>query len=66
MKISRDFLTKPTIEGTKVNIRPFEEKDIERILEILDEPNLKRLTGSVSCDAEVDKKSTSEIGRAHV
>lgn len=60
MKQNRDFLTKPTIIGENIIIRPFEEKDVETILSILDEPTLKKLTGSVSCDEEANVGASQE------
>lgn len=46
------FLIKPVLEGKKVTLRPFEEKDWEIMYEILNEPDLKKLTGSVTSDEE--------------
>jgi RimJ/RimL family protein N-acetyltransferase len=51
MKESK-FLIKPMLVGKKVILRPFEEKDCEIMYEILNEPSLKKLTGSVSSDEE--------------
>lgn len=47
-----NFMNKPVLVGEKVLLRPFEEKDCETMLEILNEPGLKKLTGSVSSDEE--------------
>ncbi len=47
-----NFLNKPVLVGEKVIIRPFEEKDYEIMFEILNEANIKILTGSVSSDDE--------------
>jgi RimJ/RimL family protein N-acetyltransferase len=58
--MKRDFLNKPVIIGEKVILRPFEIKDCDIMIGILDEPNLKKLTGSVSNDSEAKKTSTPE------
>ena len=47
-------MIKPVLEGRKVILRPFEEKDCEIMFKILSEPGLKKLTGSVSSDDEAD------------
>jgi RimJ/RimL family protein N-acetyltransferase len=47
-----NFKIKPVLVGEKVILRPFEEKDCEIMYEILNEPDLKKLTGSVSSDEE--------------
>lgn len=52
MKKENKFLIKPVLTGKKVILRPFEEKDCEIMNEILNEPSLKKLTGSVSSDEE--------------
>ena len=52
MEKKRDFAYKPVLIGEKVILRPFEEKDCEIMYEILKEPKLKKLTGSVSSDEE--------------
>lgn len=48
-----DFSSKPTLVGEKVLLRPFEQADAEKMLVILDDPEIKRLTGSVVSDLEV-------------
>lgn len=45
-------MIKPIITGEKVVLRPFEEKDCDVMYAILNEPDLKKLTGSVSSDEE--------------
>lgn len=55
-----DFKTKPTLKGEKVILRPFIPKDSEKMLLLLEEPEVKRLTGSVSSDHEANKPSDSE------
>ncbi len=47
-----NFMIKPVLAGEKVILRPFEEKDYDIMYEILNEPDLKKLTGSVSSDEE--------------
>jgi RimJ/RimL family protein N-acetyltransferase len=51
MKNSK-FMIKPVLIGEKIILRPFEEKDWEIMYEILGEPDLKKLTGSVTSDEE--------------
>ena len=46
------FSNKPVLIGENVILRPFEERDCEIMYEILNEPELKRLSGSVSSDEE--------------
>lgn len=60
MKKKSNFMIKPVLVGKKVILRPFEEKDCEIMLEILNEPNLKKLTGSVSSDEEANTASLPE------
>ncbi len=55
--MKRDFLKKPTIQGDRVLLRPFDETDIDFLLQILDEPNLKKLTGSVDNDSEANRRA---------
>lgn len=52
MKEEGSFKIKPTLKGSHVVLRPFQVKDITRMLEILSEPDVRRLTGSVSSDEE--------------
>lgn len=59
-----DFQTKPTLHGEKVTLRPFLPDDWEKMLPILAEPEVNRLTGSVVSDDEVSKEiSPEEIER---
>jgi RimJ/RimL family protein N-acetyltransferase len=51
---------KPVLTGEKVILRPFEMKDSEVMLEILEEPELKKLTGSVTSDEEAMEASSTE------
>jgi RimJ/RimL family protein N-acetyltransferase len=50
-----DLVTKPTLRGQLVTLRPFREGDAEVMAEILSDPEVRRLTGSV--------ESTAEAGR---
>ncbi|MFD1019827.1 GNAT family N-acetyltransferase [Thalassobacillus hwangdonensis] len=50
-----DLRHKPVVEGEKVILRPFEEKDIPYIMECLEDPEVLKLTGSTS---ELDKEAT--------
>lgn len=52
MNMKSNFMIKPIITGERVILRPFEEKDCDVMYTILNEPNLKKLTGSVSSDEE--------------
>lgn len=54
MKKKSNFMNKPVLAGEKIILRPFEDKDCEIMYEILNEPDLKKLTGSVSSDKEAD------------
>lgn len=45
-------MIKPILVGEKVILRPFEEQDCEIMYRILNEPDLKKLTGSVTSDEE--------------
>ena len=55
-----NFAHKPVLTGDKVILRPFEEKDYEVMFEILEEPELRKLTGSVSCEEEANIPSDPE------
>lgn len=54
MKKFSNLGIKPVLAGEKVLLRPFEEKDCEIMCNILNEPGLKKLTGSVSSDEEAN------------
>lgn len=49
-----DFKRKPILEGKKVILRPFNIKDWEKMLLILAEPEVNRLTGLVVNDQEAN------------
>lgn len=55
-----DFTNKPVLIGDKVILRPFEEKDCEVMYKILNEPKLRKLTGSVKNDEEAHKALSPE------
>ncbi|MFT8311092.1 MAG: GNAT family protein [Sporolactobacillus sp.] len=54
MKSELDFRTKPVLEGVKVILRPFEANDWEKMIDIISEPELRRLTGSVDSDEQAN------------
>lgn len=49
-----NFVKKPIIIGNRVILRPFESQDIEPMITILNEPELKKLTGSVTNDRDAN------------
>lgn len=49
-----NFVKKPIIIGNRVILRPFENQDIEPMITILNEPELKKLTGSVTNDRDAN------------
>ncbi|MDF2868657.1 MAG: GCN5-related N-acetyltransferase [Anaerocolumna sp.] len=53
-----DFSNKPVLEGSKVILRPFVEAEI--MLALLEEPELRKLTGSVCSDEEAGEPSPQE------
>lgn len=55
-----DFSNKPIIEGEKVILRPFMETDCEIMINILEDVELQRLTGSINSDDEAQNGSTPE------
>lgn len=55
-----DFSRKPVLTGNKVVLRPFEDKDCDHMLRILEEPELRRLTGSVADDEEANEPTSPE------
>lgn len=50
-----NFKNKPVLVGDRIILRPFEGNDIEDMIKILNEPELKMLTGSVSNDIDAKK-----------
>lgn len=55
-----DFKTKPILQGKKVILQPFDVNDWERMLPILAEPEVSRLTGSVVNDEEANTPNSTE------
>ncbi|MPV36441.1 GNAT family N-acetyltransferase [Georgenia subflava] len=49
-----DFATKPTLVGERVTLRPFRDEDVPVMAEVLADPEVLRLTGSVHSTAEAD------------
>ncbi|MHB1431777.1 MAG: GNAT family N-acetyltransferase [Streptosporangiaceae bacterium] len=47
-----DFSVKPTISGEKVVLRPFTEDDLPGMLQVLRDPEVLKLTGTVHDDGE--------------
>ena len=54
--MTTDLATKPTIEGGLVVLRPFRDGDVDRIAEILSDPEVRALTGSVETTAEAQER----------
>jgi len=52
-----DWLTKPTLTGSRVVLRPFEERDFPAIGEALADPEVLRLTGSIHTSEEAAGRS---------
>ena len=50
-----NFINKPVLVGDRIILRPFESKDIDDMIKILNEPELKKLTGSVTNDNDAKK-----------
>jgi len=55
MPTTPDLATKPTIHGQLVTLRPFREGDVEVMAQILSDPEVRRLTGSVETTAEAER-----------
>jgi RimJ/RimL family protein N-acetyltransferase len=47
-----DLASKPTIRGRRVTLRPFRDGDVEVMAQVLSDPEVRRLTGSVESTAE--------------
>ena len=50
-----DLATKPTINGRLVTLRPFRDGDTEQMVQVLSDPEVRRLTGSVASSAEAQR-----------
>ena len=55
--VTPDLATKPTLEGELVVLRPFREGDVEVMAEILSDPEVRALTGSVETTAEAEQRA---------
>lgn len=53
---SFDLAHKPTIEGDLVVLRPFRDGDVLTMVEILSDPEVRALTGSVESTAEANQR----------
>lgn len=60
MESTPDFSLKPTIDGEKVILRPFQPEDIDAMLEVLSDYEIRKLTGSVCNDTEAYAPATQE------
>lgn len=60
MESKPDFSLKPTLHGEKVILRSFQPEDIEAMLEILSDYEVRKLTGSVCTDEEAHAPETQE------
>lgn len=56
------FAHKPTLTGELVTLRPVRPEDVTVLAEILADPDLLRLTGSVHTTAEIEAESTPDPG----
>lgn len=55
MKSQLNFSIKPILEGKKVVLRPFEANDWKIMIDILEDLEVKKLTGSITNDEEANK-----------
>jgi RimJ/RimL family protein N-acetyltransferase len=53
--VAPDFATKPTLHGRLVTLRPFRPDDVEVMAQVLSDPEVRRLTGSVESTAEAER-----------
>ena len=53
-----DFVTKPVLVGELATLRPFMEADLPAVVEILNDPDVGRLTGSFATTAELESSPT--------
>jgi RimJ/RimL family protein N-acetyltransferase len=54
------FATKPTLTGALVRLRPFRAGDAEVMAEILSDPEVRRLTGSVESTVEAERPEVAD------
>ena len=52
---SPDLAVKPTLRGSLVTLRPFRADDVEVMAQVLSDPEVRRLTGSVESTAEAER-----------
>jgi len=52
---SPDLAVKPTLRGRLVTLRPFRSSDVEVMAQVLSDPEVRRLTGSVESTAEAER-----------
>jgi RimJ/RimL family protein N-acetyltransferase len=50
-----DLASKPTIHGRLVTLRPFRDGDVEEMAQVLGDPEVRRLTGSVTTSHEAEQ-----------
>lgn len=55
MDAQPDLAVKPTLHGRLVTLRPFRAGDVEVMAQILSDPEVRRLTGSVGSTAEAER-----------
>ncbi|MNI02827.1 Spermidine N(1)-acetyltransferase [compost metagenome] len=60
MKSKPDFSIKPTIQGHKIVLRPFQSEDIQPMLNILSDYEVRKLTGSICTDQEAYTPASPE------
>ncbi len=64
MSVTPDWLTKPTLLGSLVRLRPFSDEDLAPLGEALADPDVLRLTGSVHSSEEAAQRSpTPDAGQ---
>jgi RimJ/RimL family protein N-acetyltransferase len=56
-----DFSPKPTLTGERVVLRPFMADDAEAMLEILADPEVQRLTGSINSSSDPADLDLAEL-----
>jgi RimJ/RimL family protein N-acetyltransferase len=60
------FATKPTLHGERATLRPFQPQDITAMADILQDPEVLRLTGSVHSTAEAEAATVDGAGQLDV
>lgn len=59
--MSRTFAHKPTLTGDRVILRPFRDDDVPVMAEVLADPDVLRLTGSVHSSAEAEAGGDDDL-----